>query len=143
MEIQAQYALTRWLRDLSAETITGWYERPHLLQPALAGVADTTEVMDRQTNGVHVWLGIAVWVCPPPRLVHWPADVGTPGRPLWLLTTWTDDPGVQHLVIALAITETLDELLRTWPVAAQAIPLDSPWLDDEGRSILTLQASLA
>jgi hypothetical protein len=141
VDIQPQYALARWLRGVTAEDVTGWIERPHLLQPQIVGIAEDPEVVDRQTNGTHAWLNLAVWVSPSPRLAHWPVAVDLPGRPLWLLTTWTDDPGLQHLLTALAVTETLEDLLRAWPAAAASIPLDSQWLDEAGRQLLLLTAA--
>jgi hypothetical protein len=141
VDLQAKYALDRWLRGVTAQEITTWIERPHLLQPRIVGIAEHPEVVDRQTNGTHALISLAVWVSPMPRLAHWPVEVDVQGRPLWLLTTWTDDPGLQHLLSALSVTATLADLLAGWPTAATAIPFDSEWLDEHDRQVLVLAAA--
>jgi len=138
MNLHIQYALTRWLPTVSDQEITRWIERPHLLQPEIVGISEQTEVRDRETNGAEAWLGLAVWAAIPPHLADWPVDIGSLNRPLWLLTTWTDDPGLEHLLTAVTGAETLAELLKAWPAAANVIPLDSDWLDDAGRSLVAL-----
>ena len=139
MDGQARYAISMFFLRTSAEVISGWIEEPHLLQPVLVG-SGPADYVDRQTNKTAVNLALAVWRTPTPLLGGWPVELNLPKGPLWLLTTWSRDPAVQHLLRALAVTEDLAPLVAMWPEVVQAIPLDSEWLTDRERSLLVMAA---
>ena len=140
LDVQAQYAVTMFFRRATPEMITDWIEGPPLLAPHLVGVGPI-DVVDRQTNRDAVSLRLAVWRSPAPLLGNWPVEVTLPDKALWLLTTWSRDPGCQHLLTALAVTDRLEALLGLWPAASSAIPLDSTWLSPEEKSTLVLAVS--
>jgi hypothetical protein len=137
MHTEALYALTRFFQSVRASVIVGWIDEPRLLEPVLLGVAEVG-VTDQQTNRSRATLDLAVWRTSAPLLSTWPCDPGIPDGPIWLVTTWTQDPAMQHLLSVLLVTDDLPALIRLWPAAARAIPVNHEWLTSEDQSALVL-----